>query len=349
MKPKLRIITSSLAPYRIKLFENLKQKYELEIILDGTIIDIHPWDDFGETNLKVKHFHSWWKYSLKDCEILLVTNWTDPRIAILTVIRRIVKLPTVLFYESTPSSSRYISGFIFLLKKFIFRCFTSIITVGVSSSESISKLGISSSRVFEGFNAVDNEFYSFWINKYRQRLGKYKDLSHHVIFVGRLVKIKNVASALTAWSYVKSATDNFYVAGSGPEEENLMNLARDLGIEKSVVFLGYVKGKELCKWYAEANTLILPSIKEVWGLVANEALAGGLHLVISNRCGASKSVEKMEGVYVCDPSVDSIGESLSLSKSEWSGPVANPVILQYGPEQLAKTFSSAIDYALKVR
>jgi len=40
-------------------------------------------------------------------------------------------------------------------------------------------------------------------------------------------------------------------------------------------------------YYAFAHAFVLPSRREPWGLVVNEALAAGLPVIVSNRCGCA--------------------------------------------------------------
>jgi glycosyltransferase involved in cell wall biosynthesis len=40
-------------------------------------------------------------------------------------------------------------------------------------------------------------------------------------------------------------------------------------------------------WYAHAGAFILPSTSDQWGLVVNEAMASGLPVLVSSRCGCA--------------------------------------------------------------
>jgi glycosyltransferase involved in cell wall biosynthesis len=55
-------------------------------------------------------------------------------------------------------------------------------------------------------------------------------------------------------------------------------------------------------YYAFAGCFLLPSWREPWGLVANEAMSAGLPLIVSNRCGCSDDLmEEGANGYVFDP------------------------------------------------
>ena len=70
-----------------------------------------------------------------------------------------------------------------------------------------------------------------------------------------------------------------------------------------VHFPGFVQYDDLPVYYALARyALLLPSLKDTWGLVVNEAMASGLPVLVSDRCGcASHLVEENENGYVISP------------------------------------------------
>ena len=92
---------------------------------------------------------------------------------------------------------------------------------------------------------------------------------------------------------------------------------------------------------------MLVSDNEVWGLVVNEALAAGLHVVISDQCGVSHSVKRMKGVYIWYEDEESLDEVLRRSAREWNGPIQNPEILEFTNERFAQTFLDSFDYVLR--
>ena len=57
---------------------------------------------------------------------------------------------------------------------------------------------------------------------------------------------------------------------------------RRLGLDKNVIFTGYVTDGELASFYQQASFLILPSLSEGFGLPGLEAMAAGLPVLSSN-------------------------------------------------------------------
>lgn len=85
---------------------------------------------------------------------------------------------------------------------------------------------------------------------------------------------------------------------------------------------------------------MLPPIEELWGLVANEAVAAGRHSVVSEASGVAASIGDMEGVILCDPIAADILARMRDSREQWHGLIANLAILECTPEWLADVCQS---------
>ena len=62
------------------------------------------------------------------------------------------------------------------------------------------------------------------------------------------------------------------------------------------------QAEQLPPIYASAGCFVLPSLSEPWGLVVNEAMASGLPVLVSNRCGCAPDlVREGENGFLFDP------------------------------------------------
>ncbi len=68
--------------------------------------------------------------------------------------------------------------------------------------------------------------------------------------------------------------------GDGPENENLENVSKKLGVEKQVKFWGWQNDTE--KSYNQADMFILTSYAEGWPLVIVEAAQYGLPIIMTD-------------------------------------------------------------------
>jgi glycosyltransferase involved in cell wall biosynthesis len=112
-------------------------------------------------------------------------------------------------------------------------------------------------------------------------------LDKYFLFVGRLAREKNVECLLQAMAMYQVLTSSPWglrIVGDGPERSKLETLGRLLGV-KDVEFVGTKQYSEIGGVYRGAGALVLPSTREPWGLVVNEALACGLPVLVSQACG----------------------------------------------------------------
>jgi glycosyltransferase involved in cell wall biosynthesis len=73
--------------------------------------------------------------------------------------------------------------------------------------------------------------------------------------------------------------------GDGVLREPLETYAREHALT-NVRFAGFVNQSELPKYYGLADVFVLPSTYEPRGAVINEAMASGLPVIVTDRCGS---------------------------------------------------------------
>jgi glycosyltransferase involved in cell wall biosynthesis len=133
---------------------------------------------------------------------------------------------------------------------------------------------------------------------------KYKLFGKNVIlFVGRLVRVKNIPLLLEAFAHVSAKNPNTVLAivGGGPDEKMLRERAAQLGITDKTIILGHQEGAQLHVWYLISSMLVLPSTSETYGAVVNESLISGLPVLCSTHAGASVLISEGENGNVFDP------------------------------------------------
>jgi glycosyltransferase involved in cell wall biosynthesis len=108
-----------------------------------------------------------------------------------------------------------------------------------------------------------------------------------LVVLGRLVPHKRVEIALRATALLATElpTLELVVAGHGWWDEPLRQLATDLGIEERVRFAGFVPEKTKHELLCGAWLMLLPSLKEGWGLTIVEAGARGTPSVAFRSAG----------------------------------------------------------------
>lgn len=116
-----------------------------------------------------------------------------------------------------------------------------------------------------------------------------------VLFVGRLVKVKNISLLISSFSQTGTMNTVLIVVGSGPLEKELKQIATDKAIRNNVIFPGRLEGNDLHAWFALAHIFVLPSTYEPFGAVLNEALLAGCQVLCSNKAGAVTLINEKNG------------------------------------------------------
>jgi len=119
-----------------------------------------------------------------------------------------------------------------------------------------------------------------------------------ILYVGQLIVRKRVDLLLTAFSQLDVPSVRLRIIGKGEEEQNLKQLANQLGITDRVSYSQGMPNAEIVAAMAAADVLVLPSKFDGWGAVVNEALMVGTPVICSNRCGASDVIENGRNGYV---------------------------------------------------
>jgi len=332
-------ITNAPAPYRLTIFEELASSYEFTLVLAGGSVGEHRWEKPATASYEIASLRRRWHLALWHSDVIL-GKWQDPRVFGVAIFRRLLGLPSVAFYESIVASHRFRRGPVAWARGIFFRSVDAVLTVGAASTEAIVAMKVPAERIVTGHNAVDVSYFHDRSIQLRTSMGVQS--GHHFLFVGRLIPLKNVETALRAWQQIRQEDDTLTIVGSGPLREQLELVVSQLELSGVICFLGYLEGPALVSQYARAHTLVLPSTKEVWGLVVNEALAAGLHVVVSDVAGVAMSVDGTRGVYVTSPDRQHLAGALEASRRDWRGPIANPEIPKHTQGQLAATVVEAV-------
>lgn len=129
------------------------------------------------------------------------------------------------------------------------------------------------------------------------------------LFVGRLVALKNVETAIRAFARLNQEKNIFVVIGEGQERTNLETLANNL--KANIIFTGRLEGDHLNVWYNIADIFILASYQEPFGAVTNEALLAGCYALVSNKAGSSCLIKEGVNGYTFSPmNVDELSKKM---------------------------------------
>jgi len=184
-----------------------------------------------------------------------------------------------------------------LLLSLLVRLARRVVVIGTSNTRFWRRWGSTPRKEVLATYSVDTDV---WLNAANRLLPNRKTLRKQMglganeklfLFVGRLHPVKGIdllVEAVRNLCTEGSEAPRFkvFLAGDGPDRENLSSLIRKYGLRDRIRLLGPVQQCDLAEYYAAADWLVLPSRNEPWGLVINEALCFGVPVVASDVVGA---------------------------------------------------------------
>jgi glycosyltransferase involved in cell wall biosynthesis len=165
---------------------------------------------------------------------------------------------------------------------------------GTKHREYMVSRGVSPSRVFIMPNAssiiIKKEDY-----EEKENLRKRFNIGTRrvILFVGRLIKQKGVDYLINAFAELKKERDDIalLIVGEGEYRGNLELLSRNLNMENSICFTGFVENVNLPPYYLLGDVCVMPSITygqaDAWGFVINEAMYAQKPVIATDAVGAA--------------------------------------------------------------
>jgi len=178
----------------------------------------------------------------------------------------------------------------------LLRTIDAMLAIGRLNREYYLHYGVGADRIFAMPYAVDNEFFRSAADRARpERETLRVDLRLKpgravILFASKMQPHKRAGDLLEA--YVRLSSDGIaepapylIFAGDGEDRAQLEHRATALKWD-SIRFIGFRNQSELPALYDLCDVFVLPSEREPWGLVVNEAMNAGKVVIVSDRVGA---------------------------------------------------------------
>ena len=239
-----------------------------------------------------------------------INGWrfTEARAALRWCMRR--RVPAILMSDSTADSQRR-HAWKEAIKRQVVRRFDAALAAGTPQADYVAQLGMTPSRIFLGYDAVDNAYFADRVAA--ARAGHLQARPHGLprmpywLTVARFVPHKNLPRAMDAYACYRQAVGSdaawpWVLCGDGPLRDDVLAVRSRLGLERDVILPGFVQYESLPSYYAHAAAFWLPSQLETWGLAVNEAMASGLPVLVSRHAGcATDLVDEARNGWTFDP------------------------------------------------
>jgi glycosyltransferase involved in cell wall biosynthesis len=246
--------------------------------------------------------------NLLNPEVILIPGYyTIPALAAVLWARR-HKKRTVLMSESTRQDHPRKPYLEWAKRTILPRLFDTVVAGGKRQIGYMRELGFADSRIARNYDVVDNDYFAAETERLRaeRKPASFNLPDRYFLYVGRLAAEKNLDGLLREFSVYqqRGGTWSLVLVGDGPMATALGRTVAEKDLGSSVVFAGLQDTRGMLPYYAFAGCFILPSWREPWGLVVNEAMSSRLPVILSDRCGCAEDLLHcgLNG-YVFDPSV----------------------------------------------
>ncbi len=200
------------------------------------------------------------------------------------------------------------------------------------------------------YNAIDSTRFLPATNQQRQQSRERLNLpasARVLIYVGSGFERKGLKASLEALAGTEA---HLLVVGQDKQQSRYASLARRLGCEKRVHFLGVQN--DVIPFYHAADGLLLPTLYDPFPNVILEAMACALPVITSSTCGGAEFIVNGEQGFVCDaldvPALTAAIKAIPLrTEDSRMGDLARERVLPCSPQQLANQLHALYQQVLQ--
>jgi glycosyltransferase involved in cell wall biosynthesis len=306
-------------------------------------------------------------------EVVFIPGWSSRAALAALVWCLSYKVPVVIMSESTAWDEKRLKRKENVKRRIVRLCSAALVG-GEPQAGYLVQLGMPADQVFLGYDAVDNDYFKQKAGIVRQEEAAVR-VSHglpenYFLASARFIEKKNLPRLLEAYARYRALCGRkggegapgsvaspwgLVLLGDGVLRETLVSHITRLNLQSHVLLPGFKQYADLPTYYALAGAFIHASVVEQWGLVVNEAMASGLPVLVSNRCGcASDLVQQGQNGFTFDPddveSVAGIMQRISNMETETRealGRESERIVAEWSPKRFADGLHHAASHALK--
>lgn len=339
---KLALLVNMIAPYRLPLCSALADQFDLLVLHGGKEANRDTWSNLDDALPNAKVVRAWgWQvrharkingkvfdqrfihitpgfawHLLHFRPHVLISNEMGFRSMIALAYGTFFRKPVWIWWGGTLHSERNIGRLRRALRKVFTLWADHWVTYGQTSTEYLLSLGVKRDRILQSQNGIDEERFQAngepaWTIEPRPV----------VLHVGQFVERKGISLLLEAAAALQKQGSEFslLLVGSGPDKLTIQQRAEALGL-KNVHFRPPQPPDKMPSVYRSADLLIFPTLEDVWGLVANEAILCGIPVLCSKYAGCAPELFTPENIF----SPDDLTEFIQKLREAISGRLPAP-------------------------
>jgi len=315
-KPRVALLTNLVSPYRRPVFARMARQLSLTL-LHGKMESNRPWPEAplpGACDRVVAGWTFRWTRRLagRVCdrrylhiepgyipELLrarpeaIITIEIGFRTAVALIYGALFRIPVWVWWGGTLHTEQNLSRLRRTIRFLAARCVRHWISYGATSTEYLLSLGVPRRRILQIQNCVDEAMFP---GNTRPALDLHP--KPVLLHAGRLVAGKGVAGFLETAARLQKQGASFSIllVGGGPDEALLRRRAAQLQL-RNLHFVPSQPPEAMASFYRSADVLVFPTLDDVWGLVANEAILSGLPVLCSKYAGCAQELFGEECIF----------------------------------------------------
>ena len=323
-KIKLALLVNMIAPYRLPIYSILADHFDLLLLHGGREANRDSWSGLEEALPNARVVRAWgWQFRhakklngevfdekfihitpgflthlLRFRPDAVISNEMGFRSIIALAFGTLFRKPVWIWWGGTLHSERSIGPLKKVLRKILTVWVDRWISYGQTSTEYLLSLGVPRERILQSQNAIDEKRFQAdaepaWLIHPRPV----------VLHVGQFIERKGIGALLAAAAALQLQGHEFslLLVGNGRDKKALEDRARSLGL-KNVHFRPAQPPDRMPAVYRSADFLVFPTLEDVWGLVANEAILSGIPVLCSKYAGCAPELFAPDNIFSPDDS-----------------------------------------------
>ena len=308
-----------IAPSRLRLYSILADEFDLLLLHGGKEANRDSWSGLEQALPNARVVRAWgWQihqtkqvggelfdekfihvtpgflwHLLRSRPDAVISNEMGLRTIIALFYGTLFRKPVWIWWGGTLHSERNIGTLRKVVRKTISWWADRWVAYGQTSTEYLLHLGVQRARILQSQNAIDEGLFQAatepaWVLKPRPV----------VLYTGQFIERKGIVCLIEAAARLQQAGYEFslLLVGSGRHKQALEDRVAALGL-RNVHFRAAQTPEKMPAVYRSADVLVFPTLEDVWGLVANEAILSGIPVLCSKYAGCAPELFPPENVF----------------------------------------------------
>jgi glycosyltransferase involved in cell wall biosynthesis len=294
---KVALVTNIPAPYRMPVFERLRQHADIDLcvffcsarepdrawdLTGGGFPEVYLRERFLRYRQRFIHFNpDVWSRLREFAPDVVITTGFNPTFLAAYLFAKRRGARHVAMTDGTYFTESSLTRVHRLVRRWVYAGTHAFVGASRGSFELYRSYGVAADAIFQSHLCAPPP---------SAAAQAFSERSYDFVFSARFIETKNPRFALRVAQGVArrlGRPTRLLMLGAGPLDADLRREAEAVRTDVDVVFAGFVKQAELPRRYAQARVMLFPTLIDTWGVVANEAFAAGVPVVVTPMAGVA--------------------------------------------------------------